>query len=237
MKITLERVEKINYNVSTFWFKPERKLEFTAGQFIEMFLPHENPDERGIKHWFTLSSSPDDDLISVTTKYSGDKASTFKKTMFALKPGDEVKIVEPMGDFVLPRDASIPLVFIAGGIGLTPFHSIIEHLKATHEDRQIQIILAFSQEKDIIFEDLFKSYAKELKIILANPNPGWQGPTGQLSAEKILELSGGYDKAKKYYISGPEPMVEELEKDMHEHNVDKTQLVLDFFPNYSADLN
>lgn len=237
MKIVLDHVEKVNYNVSTFWFKPEHKLEYTAGQFIEMYLPHNNPDERGIKHWFTLSSSPDDNLISITTKNFGDKASTFKKTLFALKPGTEIKIVEPMGDFVLPKDSSIPLVFVAGGIGLTPYHSIIQHLTTTKEKRQIQMLLAFKSAKDIIFEDLFKNYVANLQIVLSEPDGGWQGETGQLSADKILKLTGGHSKDKKYYISGPEPMVESLEKDMHAHKVPGSQLILDFFPNYEANLN
>jgi len=157
MQITLDHTEKENYNVQTFWFRPEKKLEYTAGQFIEMFLPHDNPDERGIKHWFTLSSSPTDELISITTKNFGEKASSFKKTLFGLRPGAVIKIVEPMGDFVLPKDVSIPLVFVAGGIGLTPYHSMIKWLLDTGEKSQIQIILAFNNPRDVISEDLLRN--------------------------------------------------------------------------------
>ena len=235
-KINLVKTEEVNYNVQTFWFKPESKLDYTAGQFIEMFLPHDNPDERGIKHWFTLSSSPTDEMISITTKNFGDKASSFKKTLFGLKPGAEIKIVEPMGDFVLPKDTSIPLVFVAGGIGLTPYHSIIKYLKATGEKRQIQMLLAFNEPRDIIFEDLFRDYSHDVKVIVSQPDDKWTGETGQLSADRILSLTGGYAENKKYYVSGPEPMVEALETDMHDHKVAKTQLVLDFFPGYTQDL-
>ncbi len=235
-KVTLVKTQPENYNVQTFWFKPEKKFDYTAGQFIEMFLPHDNPDERGIKHWFTLSSSPTDDLISITTKNFGDKASTFKKTLFSLKPGTEIKIVEPMGDFVLPKDASIPLVFVAGGIGLTPYHSIIKYLTDKSERRQIQMLLAFNEARDIIFEDFFRNYTPDVKIIVSHPDEKWTGEVGQLSAEKIFELTGGNSDEKKIYVSGPEPMVEALEKDLHEHDVKTSQLVLDFFPGYTADL-
>jgi glycine betaine catabolism B len=236
MQVTLERVFQENYNVRTFWFKPEKKISYTAGQFIELFIPHENPDDRGIKHWFTLSSSPTDDLISITTKYFGNSASTFKKHLFNLKPGAKLKIVEPMGDFVLPKDPSIPLVFVAGGIGLTPYHSIVKYLTDTGENRHIQMLLAFNEPRDIIFEGLFRKYTKDVKIIISNPDSKWSGETGHLSAKRILELTGGYSNDKKYYISGPEPMVESLEKDMLGHDVKKAQLVLDFFPNYTPDL-
>jgi len=236
MKITLVKTHQENYNVRTFWFKPETRLDYTAGQFIELYLPHDNPDDRGIKRWFTLSSSPTNDLISVTTKFAGDKTSSFKKALFALKPGAELKLVEPMGDFVLPKATSIPLVFVAGGIGLTPFHSIIKYLADAGEKRQIQVLLAFNEPKDILFEDLFKKYGAEVKVIISNPTADWQGETGQLSAQRILELTGGKSDTRRYYISGPEPMVEALETDMHEHGVDKNQLVLDFFPGYTPDL-
>lgn len=236
MEITLEHIEKINYNVSTFWFKPEKRLEYTAGQFIEMYLPHDNPDERGIKHWFTLSSSPTENLISNTTKFAGEHASTFKKTLFGLKPRTKVKIVEPMGDFVLPKDKTKPLVFVAGGIGVTPFRSIVKWLTDTGENRKIQILLAANEPRDIIFEDLFRDYGAEVKTIVSEPTAEWKGEVGRLSANKIIELTGDTE-GKLIYVSGPEPMVETLEKDMNEHGVSKNQLILDFFPGYKPDLS
>ncbi len=235
MKVELIKTHQENYNVRTFWFKPEHKLEYTAGQFLEMFLPHDNPDERGIKHWFTVSSSPTDEMISITTKFFGDMASTFKQTLFGLKPGSQIKIVEPMGDFVLPKDKDIPLVFIAGGMGLTPYHSIITWLTDTNEKRNIQMLLAFNSPSDIIFEDLFRNYSSKVTIIVSEPTPDWQGEVGRLTADKILNLTGQPD-GKRIYVSGPEPMVEVLEKDLLDHGVANSQLVLDFFPNYTADL-
>ncbi len=236
MEITLDHTEKINYNVTTFWFKPERQVKYTAGQFIEMFLPHDNPDERGIKHWFTLSSSPTEELICITTKFFGDTASTFKKTLFSLKPSAKIKIVEPMGDFVLPKSADIPLVFVAGGIGITPFRSMIKWLKDSHEKRDIEVILAANQPKDFLFVDLFKDYGVKLKQIVSEPDESWDGEVGKLSADKIIELTGQVGH-KHVYVSGPEPMVETLEKDLLSHGVKNTQLILDFFPNYKADLS
>jgi len=87
------KVERINHDVSTFGLNPKKPLRYTAGQYIEMYLPHDNPDERGQKHWFTLSASPTEELISITTKFAGDKGSTFKKTLFSLKPSAELKFL------------------------------------------------------------------------------------------------------------------------------------------------
>lgn len=233
--ITLERTHQENSKIRTFWFKPAQKISYTAGQFIELYVPHDHPDERGIKHWFTLSSSPTDKLISITTKFAGAKSSTFKKHLFALSPGAKLQIVEPMGDFVLPKDKSIPLVFVAGGMGLTPFHSMVKWLSDHGEKRQIQVLLAANKPDDFVFADLFKKYGAELIQIVSEPSPEWLGETGRLSAEKILELTGRPD-GKRIYVSGPEPMVEALEKDLQAHGVKKTQLLFDYFPGYTADL-
>ena len=69
MQIILDHTEDIAENIKTFWFVPKKPMDYIAGQFIEMTLPHDHPDERGQKHWFTLSSSPTEPLISITNKF------------------------------------------------------------------------------------------------------------------------------------------------------------------------
>src|SRR6185369_15796787 len=103
----------------SFWFRPERPVDYIAGQFTEIYLPHSGADSRGERRWFTLSSSPTDALVSITTQFIPTEGSTFKKELFGLRPGAALKLADPMGDFVLPKDPSIPLLFIAGGLGIT----------------------------------------------------------------------------------------------------------------------
>jgi ferredoxin-NADP reductase len=233
MQVTLDHVEDIAKNIKTFWFKPERPVRYTAGQFIELTLPHDNPDERGIKHWFTLSSSPSEAFLSITTKHAEGRSSSFKETLFGLKPGDKVNMSEPMGDFVLPKDPLRPLVFVAGGIGITPMRSMVKWLHDNQEHRTIHLIYAANSIEDVAFRDLFNAYGTPVDIVLTSPPPKWEGHTGRLDAEMILELAPDVDN-KLYYLSGPEPMVESLEKDLLDHNVDKARLVGDFFPNYPS---
>src|ERR1700722_16878985 len=133
-------------NIKTFYFRPEKPVHYTAGQFIELTIPHKNPDKRGIKHWFTLSSPPTDELLSITTKFAGDQSSSFKKALFKLKPGTELRMADPMGDFVLPKLIQTPLIFVAGGIGITPFHSMLSWLAATGEVRPIKLLYAVRVE-------------------------------------------------------------------------------------------
>ncbi len=204
-----------------------------AGQYIEMYLPHDNPDERGQKHWFTLSSSPTEKLISITTKRAVDQVSTFKQMLFGLKLGAEIKISEPMGDFVLPKDTAIPLVFVAGGMGITPMRSMVKWLTDRDEKRQIQLIYAVRTLEEAAFLDLFEAYDLKPEIILSQPSANWTGLSGHLSSERVLEIAG-QNPEQLLYVSGPEPLTERLETELLSAGVAKHKMVLDSFPGYPA---
>lgn len=234
MKAIFDHAQAEASNIKTFFFKPEHPMEYTAGQYTELTIKHDNPDDRGEKRWYTLSGAPGHELVSITTKYAGDdKSSTFKKTLFNLQPGTEVTLADAMGDFVLPKDTSIPLVFVAGGIGLTPFHSMFEWLADHNEHRNVTFIYGVRNEDEIIFQDTFERAGIHATVVVGEPSDAWGGERGRLSAELILGLSHPADNAL-IYMSGPEPMVEALERDMQTAGVDKKQLVGDFFPGYTG---
>lgn len=231
MHITLDHIEDVAAGIKTFWFKPERKVNYIAGQFIEMYLPHKNADERGQKHWFTLSSSPTEKLLSITTKHFISNGSTFKQQLFMIEPGSEVIVSEPMGDFVLPMDLTIPLVFIAGGIGITPVRSIIKWLTDIKERRQIHIIYSARSQNALAYLELLRAYDMTLDIVLSQPEPEWSGAIGHLSGKTIIEMIEHNNK-QLLYISGPELMTEKLESELLAAGLNKNRLVLDFFPGY-----
>ena len=231
MLVTLDHIQDIAQNIQTFWFKPDKSLDYIAGQFIEMTLPHDNPDGRGQKHWFTLSSSPTESLISITTKHADGRVSTFKQVLFALKPGDKVSVSEAMGDFVLPKDLGIPLVFVAGGIGVTPIRSMIKWLKDKDEKRQIHVIYGARTLADVAFRDLLDSYGSKLDIVLSGQDGERKGRSGALSGDLILALAGR-SSDQLIYVSGPEPMTETIEGELLSLGVVSDKLVLDFFPGY-----
>lgn len=231
MKAIFDHSTEESENTRTFWFKPEHELRYTAGQFTELTLPHAKPDDRGIKRWFTLSSPPGGDMVSITTKYAGAESSSFKKTLFKLETGQEVDIADAMGDFVLPKLTQTPIVFVAGGIGLTPMHSMAGWLTATGEQRDIRFLYAVTSEDDIVLQaDIEKSGIKPV-IVVSDPSPSWGGERGHLSAELILGIEKPSDDTL-IYLSGPEPMLEALESDLLKHGVSQRQLVTDFFPGY-----
>jgi ferredoxin-NADP reductase len=234
MKVVYEQSRDEADNIRTFYFRPERPVQYTAGQFAEWTLKHANPDDRGVRRWFTISSSPTGELVTITTKFAGDKSSSFKKHLFKLQPGDELQMSEPMGDFVLPKLIQTPLIFVAGGIGITPFHSILSWLAEVKEERPIKLLYGVHNEDEIIFQETFDKAGQHATIVVSDATPEWGGERGQLSAELILGLEQPSEDTL-VYVSGPEPMVEALQKDLIKGGLKKTQFVGDYFPNYSKE--
>ena len=223
MNATLQSVVRETSDISTFIFKTERPLRYIAGQFIELTLVHGEPDDRGTKRWFTLSSAPGHETISITTKLA-TKPSTFKSHLWELKPGGTVDISEPMGDFVLPKDPSIPLVFVAGGIGITPFHSIIQWLVDTNQSRNIQCIYSVNNETELLFAETLQRAFVSVNIRINQPN---------LTADEIVTVVNGL-KEKQLYVSGPEPMTESIVEQFKRQGYTQDQLITDYFPGYSS---
>lgn len=222
MKAQLHHVHDESSTIRTFFFRPERTLRFVAGQFIELTLPHADADDRGVKRWFTLSSAPGHELISITTKHA-DQSSTFKQRLWSLSPGDDVDISEAMGDFVLPKDDTQKLIWIAGGVGITPFHSIVQWLIDTKQSRRIQFLYSVQKQDDVVFSDTWNQPYIDAQYFVNEPS---------LTAQKIVELVDGID-GKQIFISGPEPMTEAIvEQFKNEYGITQDQLITDYFPGY-----
>lgn len=208
-------------------------MQFTAGQFTELTLPHPHPDNRGIRRQFTISSTPTDKFISITTRIHAQDESTFKHTLVSLAGGEEVDLAEPMGDFVLPKLIQTPLVFVAGGIGITPFLSILRYLAQTGEQRNVSLLYGVNNEDDIIGTDTFRAADLHATIVVNEPSVTWGGERGRLSGERILQLSSITDDSL-VYLSGPESMVTDIKEELLSKNIQQHQLVTDAFLGYKS---
>lgn len=232
MYATFDHIEQEAPTIYTFFFKPEKPLRYDAGQFTELTIHHDNPDERGIRRWLTLSSKPSDDLFSITTRIVPD-SSSYKKTLQTLQKNTQVVVSEPMGDFVLPKDESIPLVFVAAGVGITPFHSMVTHLHETKHRRPIKFIHAVKNEDDIIFQKSFDATGLHTTIVVEKPSVAWGGERGVLTGEHIVKITEPSQKSL-FYVAGPEHFAERLQKELLALTIPRNQIVVDFFSGYST---
>jgi ferredoxin-NADP reductase len=219
-------------NIITFWFRADRPVDYLAGQYVELWLPHDHPDRLGDKRWFTLSSSPTDNpLVSITTKFS-KQPSSFKQTLGKLETGTSVNLGQGVGDFVLPKQVDRQLIFVAGGIGIVPFHSIVKWLIDTKQKRDIRLIYALSSEKELIFQSVFEEYGIKTQAVIKRPDPDWTGLTGRLDAKRILDLAAPGPQSL-LYISGPNPFTGAISAQLSELGVPRQQIVTDYYSGYS----
>lgn len=229
MNVFFDHAEAQADRIATLWFRPEWPFRFIAGQYVEFYLPHATADDRGLRRWFTLTTIPGDELIAITTKFP-TASSSYKRALRALKPGDQLSASEPLGDFVLPKDPSIPLVFVAAGTGCAPYASMVKWLINRREQRDISLIYGATAPGDFVFTDTWKSYPLRYIPIVSQPGSNWHGQVGTITTTSLLALLGDLGN-KLVYLAGPQSLVEPLYDELLGH-IPRSQLLLDYFPGY-----
>jgi len=229
----LKKKTEIAPGVIEFHWEPFTKFNFKAGQYLEWTLPHKNPDSRGVRRDFTISSSPTENFIQLTSKFY-EKPSTFKQALRVLEIGDEIIGSRLGGEFSLPENKDQKLVFIAGGIGVTPFRSMIKYLSDQGEVRDIVLLYSNKLKKDIVYKELFDRVKGVRPVyVLTDEKPaGWKGRLGFIDEKMIKEEVPDF-KERLFYVSGPEPMVEAFEKMLAGMGLPKAQIKRDYFPGYT----
>jgi len=221
-----------------FVFTPDKQINFRSGQYIEATLAHDQPDNRGIRRFFTLASSPTEPDVHLGIKFY-DNPSSYKSKLLTLEKGAAVVAAQLAGDFSLPRNKKKKLVFIAGGIGITPFRSMIKSLIDSRQRRDIVMFYGNNSIEDVAYADLLRQAERELgiKVVYALADqkaipPGWQGIRGYVTAEAIKQEVPDY-RERWFYISGPRAMVVAYENTLRKLGVKKSRIKLDFFPGFA----
>jgi predicted ferric reductase len=207
-------VEPETHNVWTIAIAPpegERIYDYHPGQFH--FVTFRRSEDLPVEeHHWTISSSPvRKDFISSTIKESGDFTGTIGKT----RVGDTALVEGPFGRFsyiLYPEDKDF--VFIAGGIGITPFMSMLRHMRDTGKEADVLLLCANRTEQDIVFKSelavMESGPRPRLHVvhILTRPEAGWAGESGHLDREKLVRLVGQGSEQRAYYVCAPPAMAE-----------------------------
>jgi len=235
MKLTLIDKEVEAKDTKTFIFSADEQIGFEAGQYIYITLPKLNyPDERGETRHFTISNSPTEGKeIKVTTRIRQE--SGYKKTLDELPIGTIVEGRGPQGTFVFPvhNSPSTIYCFIAGGIGITPFRSMIKYAIDTKLNTPIYLIYSNS-DSDFIFKKELDTWQKEnsfLKIEYIDTSV-----EGRISSEKIKELFDiwhlSFDIPATWWLVGPNPFVNAIEEILEGLNVSEDNIISEKFTGY-----
>lgn len=227
-KLILKLKDKLQLAQGTydFLFGIEKKFAFLPGQYMEWTLGEKKPDTRGNRRYFTLASSPTEGNLRIGVKFYPN-ASSFKKTLALLKPGEEIVASQLSGEFTLPKDSNLKLCFIAGGIGITPFRSMIKYLIDTNEKGEIVLLYSSKEEKDFVYKDIFAKAQQSLGIKIVYVATDKVGFIDEAMIKK--EVPDFTDRT--FYISGPHSMIDTFESILKKMGV--KNIKVDFFPGYA----
>ena len=200
----------IGSDIMTFRLEPGR-LEYKAGQYAFFKLEDMVGDPRGQTRCFSLASSPtEQDTIVISTRIG---SSVYKQKLAALEQGERILAWEPSGDFVLHDDHSKPAILLSGGIGVTPFRSMIKYATDKVLPLKIVFINSNSDESRFLYREEFDRWSRENKYLsvvytLTREVPdGWKGDRGRIDKAMITRHAGDISRAI-FYVCGPSRMVQ-----------------------------
>ena len=232
--LTLDRVEEVAADTYDFVFALPRKLGFRPGQYLEWTLGLERPDSRGNRRYFTIASAPTEDCLRLGVRFYKD-SSAFKRALAELVPGDTILASQLAGNFTLPANPATKLVFIAGGIGITPFRSMLQYLLDRREARPIVVLYGTERQADIAYRDVLDAARRELGIgtVHAVAKEALRGQyPGSIDARLVRAAIPDY-KERTFYISGPQAMVEAVSDKLRRMGVRRSRIKVDFFPGFA----
>jgi len=238
-KLLLNLKDKVSIATDTvdFIFNPKQKFAFSPGQYMEWTLPHKKADSRGNRRYFTIASSPTEEDLRLGIKFYAN-GSSYKKAMIAMNGHTPIVGAQVRGDFTLPKDTNKKLVFIAGGIGITPFRSMIKYLIDTKQSRPIILLYANKTVDEIVYHEIFTQAQQQLGIqtiyTLTDKTKlpvNWQGYVGRIDEALIHSVVPDF-KERIFYLSGPRAMVNAYENTLKSIGVPSDQIKTDFFPGF-----
>jgi ferredoxin-NADP reductase len=238
-KLTLSLKEKVLLAPDTyeFVFASDQGMNFRPGQYLEWTLSHAKPDDRGNRRYFTIASAPSEESIRVGVKF-GQPTSSFKKKLLEMQLGDTLMAAQLSGDFTLPNDLEKKFVFIAGGIGITPFVSMIRDALETKQKKDITLLYANRNPEDIAYRDVLEHARTELgmntvyTLSAVNATASHEHErTGRITAAMIREEVPDFAE-REYYISGPNSMVQSFEELLSEIGIPPSHVTVDYFPGF-----
>jgi predicted ferric reductase len=209
-------------DVVNIYAKPtKRKIPFVPGQFA--YVGFKNKNLGGEQHPFSFSSAPQEEEIRFSIKMLGD----YTVKLPLLTKGDKMYIKGPYGKF---GDVYIkgkrPLVWIVGGIGVTPFLSMLRNEKQLIDERSIVLFYCFSSPEEGMFSEEIKQLIENKKTIEVHE---WcSAERGRFSVPKILEILEKYD-TYDVQICGPGPMMESLKQQFEEIGVNDDRIIFEKF--------
>jgi ferredoxin-NADP reductase len=234
--VTLQRREPVADRTMAFHFSKPAGFQFTAGQSLDLTLiKPPQTDAEGDIRTFTIASAPQDDDLVIATRL---RDTAFKRVLTTMPIGTAVQAEGPDGSFTLHQEASVPAVFLTGGIGITPLRSIIRDAAARRLGHALWLFYSNNRPEDAAFLDELQQLAETTPSLhfvptmtdMARSSRPWHRETTLIDRqmiEKRLPMAG-----PKYYVSGPPAMVKAMHEMLTSAHIDDADIFTDEFSGY-----
>ena len=237
MKARLIATEHIAAKTAGFTFEASERLSFEAGQTCDITIPSPRyQDEKGPSRTFSIASSPADaPRVMFATRLTG---SAFKRTLLEAAAGLEVELDGPFGSFTLHKNTARPAVFFAGGIGITPFRSIIKDVTERHLPHRVTLFYSNRTAGSTAFLSELESWQRHsanVRLIASITAPSsdepWTHPTGVMDAAFIKPHVDDLANAI-CYLAGPPGFVKAMRAALDALGADPDNLRTEEFAGY-----
>jgi ferredoxin-NADP reductase len=212
-----------------------REVDFEPGQYFFVTLPDVGyEDERGLRRHITVVTSPNErGILGLCTRL---RDSAFKRTLAELPVGADVEVEEPKGTWVLPKETDRPYVFIAGGIGLTVFRSMLRYIAEEGLPYRVTLFYSNRDRESAAFLDELAELERgnpNLRVVLTmTEDPAWEGETRRIDADVLGDYLDGELDSFTHLIAGPPAMVESVEKVLQGAGIPEEQIRPERFSGY-----
>ena len=228
--------EDVAEGTKAFYFRRPAGFQFRAGQYIDVtLLDPPQTDAEGNTRTFSLVNPPSADTLIIATRM---RDTAFKRVLASLPLGSYVNIKGPMGSFCLQKDASLPTILLAGGIGITPFMSIIADAADRKLSHELFLFYSNRKPKDAPFLDHLahlSSLNQHFHFVPTMTETGdanaWKGESARLSPDLIGRHVPEFRHAR-YFIAGPPPMVAGVSQSLLQSGVEEDNIRADEFFGY-----
>ena len=232
--LTLKAIEQVAQDTYDFVFSTPHKLAFEAGQYLEWTLGVPRGDNRGNRRYFTVASAPTEADVRLGVKFYPE-ASAFKQRLGTMRAGDTIIASQVAGNFTLPGNSKAKLAFIAGGIGITPYRSMLQYLIDRDEPRDVVVLYGVNTQDDIAYRDVLDAAERDLGIptyFAVGEGASKAQYPGCIDEEMVLATVPDY-RERIFYVSGPQAMVRALRRMLIGMGVRRSRIKVDFFPGFA----
>jgi ferredoxin-NADP reductase len=234
VKATVAEKREVAKGTLLVLFAVEDYPDYRPGAYFWVELPDRgHDDEKGLRRHISLVTSPTETgVVGLATRL---RDTAFKRTLAELEVGDEVQVEEPKGSFLLPQETGAEYVFVAGGIGITVFRSMLRYIADEALPYRVTLVYSNRDRASAAFLDELEELERRiegLKVVLTmTEEDGWEGESRRIDAAMLRDHVGELGN-KRFFVAGPPAMTEAVVDALHSAGVPEDRVVAGKFSGY-----